>query len=133
MKISVNIPDSTYQKYLLLHKAKTEEEVKSLIQARLATWADKLVLADPSDRTFFITGDERRAMEAVIGTTVDSAADLIKRLHALSAVKVGVLEYHLSPGESIRLTEQAKFHGWTPDAFFQNTCQEIFDRFMERI
>ena len=133
MTLSVTIPNSIYEKYQLLHKTKNEDEVKALLKARLTRWLEILVLSDPDDRSILLGGDDRRALEKIFAVTVDSAADLIKKTDALSKVSVGTLTFNLSPGESVRLAEQARFHGWPPDQFFHNTCAEIVDRFMDRI
>lgn len=129
MKVTLSVPDETYDTLRKQAKDKTEKGVASEILARIERFKD----APPSDRVLVLQAPERRQLERLFQTTLGSVEDLISKVRRLCSVSFGTVEVPFTYDELIRLREQAEFHGWTPEQFVTMVSSELKDRFFERI
>lgn len=88
---------------------------------------------DLNERYLIIAGDERRELEAIFQTTLDTPAKLIKLLKNMNTFKLGDVEIAFSDDELARLHAQAGFHGRTMDQFVYEMAKEIKDRMLESV
>lgn len=128
MKVTMSIPDETYEAFQKQVKGKGEAAVRDEILARIERFKD----VPPSDRVLVLKADERRQLERLFQTSVTSAADLISKVRKLCSVTFGSLEIPFTYDEMVRLRTQASFHGWEPEAFVTMVSNELKDRFFDR-
>ena len=132
MRVTIDIPDELYAD---LKKRCTEPKSdKTAVNNRIrAVLKEFNTVGSDGHRYFLVDGKERRRLEKVFQTTVSSAEELATRVEGLSQVGIGDSVRALSPGESIQLTEQAKFWGQTPGEFSENTVNRVLDETLNRI
>jgi hypothetical protein len=87
----------------------------------------------PAEREMIITGDDRRALEAVFKTTITDGTELIKHVRGMATIKIGKVEHTFAPDELARLQMQATFHGNTLEGFIKNMIEEIAGRMLEQV
>lgn len=88
---------------------------------------------DDHDRYLMIAGDDRRAIEEVFQTTIDTPEKLARLIGNLNKVKIGGIEHGFSADELARLDMQATFHGRTREVFLREMIKEIADRMLEQV
>jgi plasmid stability protein len=127
-RITVTLDDDTYDQLksdAAVHPARS-------VEAEAAHRIKRCIEVNRSRRNLFLNPTQRQALELLVGVSISDADDLLKRIKNLSCVKVGLIERPLSDGESIRLREQASFHGQTPDQFLKMVLDEQINRAMDR-
>jgi hypothetical protein len=126
MIVNLTIPDDLYSKYL--DKFGTPALYKRFKEA-----IDAYKDIDSSDRVILISGETRKALEAVFQTTLDTPAKLIQQCKMLNAFAIGDVFIEFTPEELSRLDMQATFHGRDRQTFLKEMAQEIKDRMLENI
>lgn len=127
-KLTLTVEDDVFETLkadAALPRAKTVEQEAA---HRLKRFAD----VNRSKRVLVIPSDLRQQLEAIIGASIGDAADLVRQVKNLSCVKIGLIERPLTDGESIRLREQAAFHGQDPDTYAKLVIEEVFARLFDR-
>lgn len=132
MRVTIDIPDDLYAE--LKQRCKEVKPDKAAVNARIRTVLQTFnAVGKDNQRYFIVEGDERRRLEAVFQTTVETADELATRVESLSRVGIGDAVRPLSPGESIQLGEQARFWGQTPGEFIEHTVQRVMDEALNRV
>ncbi len=126
MQLKFNIPDSVYERYVV------KFGVTGAYQ-RMRKVLEEMQDVDPSDRYFIVFGDDRRAIEKIFQTTVESAAQLHKKVARLNAVSIEGTKMEFTSDELERIREQATFHGKTFEGFLVDMIAEIKDHFLDKI
>ncbi len=126
MQLKFNLSDSIYEQYVL------KFGVQGTYQ-RMRKVLEEMVDVDPADRYLILTGDNRRAVEAVFQTTLDTPEKLVKLLTRLNAVSIEGAQMTFLSDELERIDMQAGFHGRTREQFLLEQIEEIKQRFLEKI
>jgi hypothetical protein len=129
MKLQVDVSEKAYE--TLLERAPTKdskgvEKVAAKVVERFSDVPD-------SDRILVLRAPTRRALEAIFQTTVDSPEDLIQKVSKLSSLGLGPVTRALTAGESIALTEQARFHGFSVEEWYNTVCNQIIEELLGRV
>jgi hypothetical protein len=126
MQLKFNISDQLYENYVLRFGVQgTYQRMRKVLE--------EMQNVDPNDRYFLVSGDNRRAIEAVFQTTIDDGAKLAKLLRRLNAVSIEGAEMTFTTDELERIDMQATFHGRTREQFLVEQIEEIKQRFLEQI
>jgi hypothetical protein len=128
MKITLTVPDELYEGYLRQAKNLPVKADMLMVKA-----LQQLAGVIPDDRAILLQGDERRAIEEVFQTTVDSAADLVRKVRLASAVKIGEVSRPLTPGEASMLASQAGFHGQSVEAYVKTSVDKVMEQLLNGI
>ena len=132
MRVTIDIPDELYAS--LKKRCKETKPDRTAINGRIREVLKEFNPAGADgQRYFLVEGKERQRLEKVFQTTVSSAEELAKRVENLSQVGIGDAVRALGPGESIQLTEQARFWGQTPKEYIENTVNRVMDEALNRI
>jgi hypothetical protein len=126
MILQFKIPDDTYEKYVKTHGVQG-----ALAQMRLAVEHFKDIQKD--DRVIFVTGDDRRALEAVYQQTIDDGKDLVRLAKNMNTCKLGGVDMEFTQAQLERLSAQAGFHGRTPETYIRETVAELAATMLERV
>lgn len=88
---------------------------------------------DENDRYLILAGDERREIEAIFQTTMDTASKLAKSIKRLNAVKISEVAVDFTTDELERIDSQARFHAKSREQFIFDMAQEIKGYMLERV
>lgn len=126
MIINLKIEDSLYDKYLTnfgapRHYSQMKRAIEEFSNIKFA------------DRTLILHGDDRRALEAEFGTTLDDGKKLLKLVKNMKMVKIHGVEVNFDDAELARIEMQAKFHGRSTETFIAEMIAEIKDRMLEKV
>lgn len=122
MKVTLTIPDELYDLY----------EARGGV-AEMAKTLTRFKDVPSTERCLTVWGKDRLDLEKVVQTTVESPDRLLNFMRNMGSVKIGPVERIFSPSELIRIGDQAKFHGWTPDAYMRYTVDQALDYIFDRI
>jgi len=126
MIINFKVPDAVFETY-----------VKSFGLPRaynvMRTWIETMKDIDPKDRYVMLGGDNRRAIEAVFETIIDTPEKLVRLVTRLNNFKIGDIQVNFTDDELMRLDQQAKFHGRTREVFMAEMATDIKNRMMETV
>jgi len=126
MKVNITMPDSLFEEYV----------VKFGLPAAYARMRDAIEAykgVNKDDRTVLLSGDNRRALEKVFQTTIDSPEKLIKLTQNMNTVKLGNIDMEFSSDQLERLAAQAGFHGRTLETYMRETVEELKQTMLERV
>lgn len=126
MKIKVDVDQETYDKLLKRAPTKDDKGVDFVAGRTLKQFGD----VPDSDRVIVIRNEGRKKLEEMIQTTIEDEAQLVNLVRNLCMVKIGTVEYPLSPAQTIALTEQALFHGWNVQDYIKMTTDRIFNELL---
>jgi len=126
MKFNISIPDELFESYV---KRYGLPAAYSRMRQALELCKD----IESNDRVFLVGGDNRRALEAVFQTTLDSASKLVKLTQNMNTVKLGNVDMQFSEDQLQRLKMQASFHGRTTEQFIKETVTELAAAMLERV
>jgi hypothetical protein len=126
MELKFKVPDETFETYV---KNFGVPGCYAVMRRAVETFKN----IPSHDRYIFLAGDDRRAVEAVFQTTVESGADLAKKVQTLSRFAIGGVEIEFTAGELQRMDMQAQFHGLTREKYIHNMATEIKDRMLEAV
>ncbi len=126
MKINLSLSDDLFETYV-----KRFGLPNCYAQMRRAIEVFKNV--ESSDRYIFLSGDARRAVEAIFETTVNSGEDLAKRVSTLNRFRIGGVDIAFNEAELQRIDAQAGFHGQTRDQFVQNMAEELKNMMLDKV
>ena len=126
MIINLKIPDSLYERYFNTYGSPTHY---TMMKKALEEFSD----IPTGDRWFGVHGKERQRIEAIFGTTVDSAKELADRLEKLNRVSIEGEDLSFEPDELARIDMQASFHGRDRQTFIREMVREIKDRMLEKV
>lgn len=101
---ALKVSDETYEAYQRFSKVPEQA-----MAAQLARFKS----VDPSSRILIIPKDERAELEHLLGTDIETVAQLVTLVRHLLAVKVGGAEVILTKDQAQRIAEQARFQGLT--------------------
>lgn len=125
MDIKIRLEDRLYDQYLTKHGSpKHYRMMKQAIEA--------FSQVTDGDRVLILHGDERRAIEAIFETTLDTPEKLLRLIKNMNTVKIEGVEVNFDEAELTRLATQASFHGRTTEQFIKEMVIEIKDRMLER-
>ena len=113
MKVEVDIPDRVL-----------EEAVQQRVKDQLSPNGERAIVISP---------DDRRQLEALFETTVESAADIVKHTRKLCLWKIDAVEFTFNAEELARIDMQAKFHGRTRNQFIDQMVRDIKARMLEQV
>lgn len=122
LKVTLDIPQETYDKILKHAGTKDDKGVSSLATRILGRFGD----VPDSDRVIVVRNEGRKKLEEMIQTTIEDEEQLVNLVRNLSMVQIGHVEYPLSPAQTIALTEQATFHGWDVRDYIKLTTDRVF-------
>jgi hypothetical protein len=88
---------------------------------------------DREDRVLLISGDTRRALEAVFQTTIDDGAKLVRLTQNLNSVRIQDVNMQFSSDQLERLQAQAGFYGRTLEQYVREQVKEIAETMLERV
>jgi hypothetical protein len=120
------MPQETYDKLLKRAGTKDDKGVASLAARVLGRFGD----VPDSDRVIVVRNEGRKKLEELIQTTIEDEEQLVNLVRNLCKVKIGTVEYPLSPAQTIALTEQATFHGWNVDEYIKMTTDRVFNELL---
>lgn len=126
MMINLKMPDSLFEHYV------KQWGVPGLYP-KLVQAIELCKDIEKSDRALLLTGDARRAVEAVFQTTLDTPEKLVKLVQNLSRVSIGGVDMAFTSDELERLKMQATFHGRTLEVYIKETVQELRGMMLERV
>ena len=126
LKVKADVEQPTYDALLKRATTKDDKGVGEVITKTLARFAD----VPDSDRIIVVRSPERRQLEEMIQTTLETPEQLVTLVRNLCMVKIGTVEYPLSPAQAIALTEQATFHGWNVQEYIKMTTDRIFNELL---
>lgn len=126
MKFNLSIPDELFETYVRNYGLPNA-------YARMRQAMEFCKDIQVNDRVVVLAGDNRRALEAVFQTTVDSPEKLIKLTQNLSHVALEGVNMNFSADQLERLKMQATFHGRTLEQFIREQVEEIKATMLERV
>jgi len=86
-----------------------------------------------NDRVLILHGDQRRELEAVFQTTLDTPEKLIKLVKNMNSVKIQGVEVNFDEADLARMKVQASFHSRTQEEFIKMTVDEAMRYLMDRM
>lgn len=126
MKLELQLEDELYDRL-------AQKVGKAKVGKYLLACAGYFMDVEEGDRIVLLHGEDRRAIEQVLQTTLETPTQLVRELRNLSMLKIGTIERCFTASELVRLRDQATFHGWTVDKFLELTSDEalryVSDRF----
>lgn len=126
MIINLKVPDDLFEAYVRKYGI---PRAWGVMKDHLEFMKD----VSSGDRFYIVHGDERRELEAIIGTTAADAKQLIQQIKKLNMYKIGGKEIVFTDDELARISMQAKFHGRTIDQFIHEMATSIKDRMLENV
>lgn len=126
MIINLTIPDDLYTIYL--NKYGTPK-----LYAKLKEAIDLFKDVEAHDRVLVLSGENRRQIEHLLQTTIDSPEKLIRQIKLLNEVSVQDVAIEFTPEELARIEAQAGFHGKTRKAFIVDMIEEIKGVMLEHV
>lgn len=126
MKVSISMPDELFEHYV----------VKFGLPAAYGRMRDAIEYfkgVNKDDRTVLLSGDNRRAIEAVFQTTIDTPEKLVKLVQNMNTVRVGDVQMHFSQDQLERLAAQATFYGRTTEQYIREQVDEIKAAMLEKV
>lgn len=126
LKVKADVEQPTYEQLLKRAATKDDKGVGEIITKTLARFAD----VPDSDRVLIIRAPERRKIEEIIQTTLETPEQLVNLVRNLVMVQIGPVEYPLSPAQAIALKEQAAFHGWDVQQYIKMTTDRVFNELL---
>ena len=124
MKLSITIPDDVYELYVKKYGVK---QAYHYMRKAVELFKDM----DETDRYLFLVGDDRRAVEAIFQTTLDSGKKLAKLCQRLQNVEISGTHVDFNTEELERLQMQATFHGKDLKTFIHDLAVEIKTQILE--
>lgn len=126
MDIKLRVDDRLYDEYLTKHGSPLHYKMmKQAIEA--------FTQVKNGDRFLLLHGDDRRSIEAIFQTTLDTPEKLLNLIKKMNNFKIEGVEINFDEAELARIATQASFHGRTTEQFIKEMAQEIKDRMLERI
>ena len=126
LRVTLDLPQETYDKLLKRAGSKDDKGVSGFAARVLGRFGD----VPDSDRVIVIRNEGRKKLEKMIQTTIEDEDQLVNLVRNLCMVKIGTVEYPLSPAQTIALTEQAKFHGWDVQQYIKMTTDRVFNELL---
>ena len=126
MIFKLQIEDSLFEHYVKKYGLPKAYQV---MKRHLSTLKE----VNDNEPFYVIAGDDRRAIEAIFQTTIDSPAKLVKMIKRLNAVKVGDVSVEFLTDELERIDQQAYFHGKSRDQFIKDMVDELKGFMLERV
>ena len=126
MKFNISIPDELFEHYVKAYGLPNA-------YARMRQAIELCKDIEKNDRVILISGDNRRAIEAIFQTTVDNAPKLVKMIQNITTVKLGDVDMQFSPDQLQRLDAQAGFHGRSLETYIRETVEELKAAMLERV
>lgn len=126
MVINLKIPDELFEHYVKKFGLPRSYQIMKMA-------VEQYKDVDLNDRYLMLAGDDRRAVEAVLGTTIETPAKLIKLISNMNHFKIGDVQVNFTDDELARLSMQATFHGRTMDTYIREMASEIKDRMLEKV
>lgn len=126
MKLNLHIDDSTFELYV------NRWGVPGLY-AKMKNAIELCKDIEPSDRVLLLSGDNRRAVEAVFQTTLDTPEKLVKLVQNLSRISIGGVDLKFTADQLERLNSQAGFHGRSLQTYITETVMELKEMMLERV
>jgi len=88
---------------------------------------------DKSDRYIFVSGDDRKAIEATFQVTFDDSKKLRTWIERLNKVEISGCAVEFTVDELERVDQQAKFHGKTRKEFVEWMAADLKSQMLERV
>lgn len=126
MLLNFKVPDTIFEKYVKNHGLPKAYNV-------MRGWIELMADIDPKDRYVMLGGDQRRAVEAIFQTVIDTPEKLVKLVTRLNNFKIGDVQVNFTDDELMRMDQQAQFHGRTRQQFMFEMADEIKNRMLENI
>lgn len=126
LRVTLDLPQETYDKLLKRAGSKDDKGVSGFAARVLGRFGD----VPDSDRVIVVRNEGRKKLEEMIQTTIEDEDQLVNLVRNLCMVKIGTVEYPLSPAQTIALTEQAKFHGWDVQQYIKMTTDRVFNELL---
>lgn len=126
MIVKLTMPDKLFEKYV----------IKWGLPNAYRKMNDAVELCqdiEKGDRTILLSGDNRRAIEAIFQTTVDDATKLVRLVQNMSRVSLGGVPMEFTSDQLERLGAQAGFHGRTLETYMRETVDELKAAMLERV
>jgi hypothetical protein len=129
MELKIQIPDDLYSRLKAANNGQHER-----VQKKIAGLVEEFHnVGSDGYRYFVVDGANRRAIEKVFQTTIETADQLVRKVQNLSRVGIGDVHRPLTDGESIQLESQASFWGVPPSEFIQQTVDRVLDEALGRV
>lgn len=126
MKVTIQLDDDAYAQYKKQSKTRDDAGAREEIKARLVLFKD----CSRDERHLLLVGDDRREVERLVQTTVETPERLIREIANLCTYRIGLVERTFTAEELIRIHAQAEFHGMAPEDYIKMTVEEIANQFM---
>ena len=131
MKVELTIKDDLYERLRKVAGAKKDERM--VVNTEIKRILETFVGVGHGDRYVLVEGDDRRKLEAIVQTTINSSDELVKKIQNMSIFGIGDATRPLTDGESIQLRETASFWGQTPAEFIMTTMNRVLDETLNRV
>jgi hypothetical protein len=129
MKLQIDVSEKAYE--MLLERAPTKDSKG--VEKVAAKVVERFGDVPESDRIVVLRAPTRRALEAIFQTTIDSPEDLVAKVQKLSSLGLGPITRALTAGESLTLREQARFHGFSVEEWYNTVCNQIIEELLGRV
>lgn len=126
MIINFKVPDNVFEEYVKQFGIPKCYNV-------MRQWIEQMKGIDPKDRFVMLGGDQRRAVEAIFQTIIDTPDKLVHLVTRLNNFQIGDVKIDFTDDEMMRMDQQAKFHGRTRQEFMQEMATDIKNRMLEQI
>lgn len=126
MKLNLQIEDRLFEVYeSRFGTPKLYAKIKQAIEA-FANVPD-------NDRVLMLYGPERKAIEAIFQTTLDTPEKLVKLVESMASIKLHDVELRFTDDELKRLKMQSTFHGRTMEQFVLEMMHELKSKMLEQV
>lgn len=126
MELKFKIQDEVYETYVKRYGVKgTYDRMRKVLE--------EMQYVDASDRYILLSGDARRAVEAIFQKVISTPDELVKLTARLNAVSIAGAQMTFTSDELERIKEQASFFSKTTEEFIMDMILEIKAAFLERV
>lgn len=125
----VIVKDGTVEKLLERAVKKDHDGICGEAAKTLDTFAHIPV----TDRMLYVPVKQRRQLEEVFQTTIETPQQLVDKVSRLAKLKFGTIEYPITEARVHALQMQATFHGKTTEEWIKMTLDHIMEELLGRI
>ena len=123
MKVVVNLPEAEVERLGGVDAA-----------ARgLAARLKALPHYNTQDRLIVLSGNDRAAVEGLIGQPLETPTDLINAFMRLAYIDLGGIKRHLTPGEAARVKAYADAHGLSTQVAAEQLLNPLIDEWLRAV
>lgn len=126
MKVNITIPDELYETFVKKYGVPK-------CFSRMRQILNEMKDVPDGERYIILSGDDRRAIEAIFDKPVQDSKELAKLVKRLNAVNVHGQVMDFTVDELERIDTQAQFHGKTREDFIQWMIRDLKDMMLDKV